>query len=423
VEDADAVVNLAGENILGGRWTRRRRARIERSRVDLTEQIVASIGAARNRPSVFVSANAIGYYGDRGDEVLAEDSSPGTDWVARMCQRWETAAMRATAHGVRVVPVRIGVVISPHDGALARMLPIFRAGVGGRLGSGEQYMSWIHIEDLIGVLENAIADARYVGPINAVAPNPVTNRTFTAELACVLGRSARLPVPRLALRAAVGKGASVLLASQRVDPRRLGALGYTFLRPTIREALVDVSDGSPSVLRAGPVPLAEYLQARKPTHQLRQSTRINAPIDEVFAFFSDAANLGVITPPDLAFRIVTPQPIDMGDGTVIDYRIGIGPFPMRWRTVIESWRPPQGFIDSQHKGPYRSWWHSHSFRSDGDSTVMEDRVYYAAPLGPLGRIANRLFIARMLRRIFSYRSQAIHLRFPPKARARFKEVA
>lgn len=420
IQNADAVVNLAGENILGGRWTRKRKRRLEQSRVELTRDVVDAIAAAKKRPKTFVCASAVGFYGDRGAELLTEEDAPGEGFLSELCADWERAALRARAVGVRVVPLRIGVVLGAHGGALAKMLPAFRAGLGGRIGSGDQYVPWIHLEDMVRVIEHALHDRRYNGVINAVAPNPITNRELTAALSDALGRSARIPVPRLALRAALGRASGVLLASQRVDPRRLASLGFQFHKPTIREALVELSDAqAPAILRrSGPVPTTDYLRRRKPTYQLHQRTRIDAPLDEVFAFFSRAENLGVITPPKMAFRILTPRPIDMADGATIDYRIGVGPIPMTWRTRIESWRPPNGFVDSQTKGPYRSWWHSHTFRADGDQTVMEDRVYYAPPLGLLGRLAHKLFIGRMLRRIFSYRSQAIQLRFPGHKRAR-----
>ncbi len=163
------------------------------------------------------------------------------------------------------------------------------------------------------------------------------------------------------------------------------------------------------------LPRCEYLQRRPARHLLRTECSIRAPLSEVFAFFSEAKNLEQLTPRKLSFRILTPQPIVMRAGTVIDYRIRLGPFPLRWRTVIERFEPGSAFVDSQHRGPYASWWHEHHFRAEGDSTLMEDRVYYSVPFGPLGRLVNAVLVESQLRHIFEYRARAIREIFPARA--------
>lgn len=413
---ADAVINLAGEPIADGRWSAKRKAAIYDSRINLTRRLVNAIEVAERRPEVLVSASAVGFYGDRGGEKIDEEFPPGEGFLADVCRDWEDEARAAEALGVRVSIPRIGIVLARDGGALAKMLPPFRAGVGGPLGDGRQFMPWIHLEDLVELLALAVTARRYRGPFNATAPNPVTNRVFAKALGRVLRRPAIFRVPGPMLSIALGQLSAAVLQGQRAEPKRLESLGFAFRFDRVEEALRDLlaDDDTVEIERLGresTLPAGEYVAKRRPRYLLRQRTVVDAPLDEVFSFFSKAENLGAITPPGMSFAIQTPAPIAMGQGTTIDYRIKLGPVPMPWRTVIERWEPGVCFVDAQHRGPYRCWWHEHHFRADGDRTVMEDRVYYAPPLGILGRIANRLFIAPMLKLIFGYRRRAIRQRF------------
>ncbi len=243
VARADAVVNLAGANLFEGRWTVQRKRDLVESRVGLTRRLVHAMAAVERQPAALVSASAVGYYGDRGAEVLDEESPPGGDFLAGLCRDWEDAALRAGDLGVRVATFRIGIVLDPEGGALAKMLPIFRAGLGGRLGGGRQWMSWIHRRDLVELLATAVADDRFRGPFNAVAPAPVTNRELTAALARAVGRAAPFAVPAGALRLGLGEAAGALLASQRVVPGRLCGLEWPFAFPRLDGALAAVLSG------------------------------------------------------------------------------------------------------------------------------------------------------------------------------------
>ncbi len=232
LEGLDAVVHLAGENLGTGRWTRAKKARIRTSRVDGTRLLASALAGLKRPPKVLISASAVGFYGNRGDEELDEQSPPGTGFLAGLCRDWEAATEPAAQAGIRVVTARFGVILAREGGALARMLPIFRLGLGGRLGSGRQFMSWITLDDALGALRFVVADDSLSGPVNLVAPNPVTNREFTKTLGRVLHRPTLLPAPALALRIALGEMAGeMLLASARVLPRRLLASGF---RPTAR---------------------------------------------------------------------------------------------------------------------------------------------------------------------------------------------
>jgi uncharacterized protein len=236
-DGVEVVVNLAGEPVAEGRWTDERKGRIRDSRVLGTRNLVAGLASLAHRPRVLVSASAVGYYGDRGDEILVEASAPGRDFLADVCVAWEREARAAEALGMRVVCVRTGLVLARDGGALARMLTPFRMGMGGRLGDGKQWMPWIHIDDEIGILLHAMKDDRVQGPINAVGPRPVTNAEFTLQLARVLHRPAFLPVPKAALRLAFGEMGEILTASQRVLPKEAERSGYTFKHTELASAL------------------------------------------------------------------------------------------------------------------------------------------------------------------------------------------
>ena len=241
VRGMDVIVNLSGEGVADARWTAERKEAILRSRVDSTRTLVtamAGVQQERWRPFVFISASATGIYGNRGDEVLDESAATGTGFLADVCKDWERAAVEADALGVRVVELRTGVVLTPAGGALAKLLPAFKAGLGGRLGSGKMWMSWISLDDLVGAIYHAVLDRRCDGPVNAVAPRAVTNGEFTRVLGRVLKRPAVLPVPAGALRAAFGEMADeALLSSARAVPGKLEEAGYEFRHENVEAAL------------------------------------------------------------------------------------------------------------------------------------------------------------------------------------------
>ena len=242
----DAVVHLAGENI-AQRWTPAAKARIRASRVDATRLLCEALVKLPRPPRVFVCASAVGYYGDRGDEVLGEQSGPGTGFLAEVCQAWEQAAGPARRCGIRVMHLRLGVVLARHGGALAKMLPAFRLGLGSQLGTGRQFWSWIVLEDLLRVIELALAESNLNGAVNAVSPAPVTNAEFTRSLARALRRPALLPMPAMVVKLLFGEmGREALLASARVRPARLIESGFAFRFPELHAALASALKGQAS---------------------------------------------------------------------------------------------------------------------------------------------------------------------------------
>ncbi len=238
IEGVDAVVNLAGENIAGGRWTASRRARLLGSRVDATRTLVMTCAGLKRKPAVFISASAIGIYGDGGEAELTEASPPGRGFLPETCLIWETNAEGAARAGMRTALLRFGVVLAREGGALAKMLPVFRLGLGGRMGSGTQWMSWVSLDDVVGVVRHVLDNANCSGAVNVVAPASATNADFTAALGRVLHRPARLPVPGWLLRLLFGQMAvETILGSARVRPERLRAAGYGFRHPDLEAAL------------------------------------------------------------------------------------------------------------------------------------------------------------------------------------------
>jgi hypothetical protein len=389
IEAADAVVNLAGEGVAEGRWTAHRREAIRSSRVSTTRALVDAIErlAPGRRPHALVSASAVGYYGDRGDEILIEEAAAGPGFLAEVCGAWEAEAGRAAALGVRTAITRIGVVLGRGGGALERMLPPFRLGLGGRLGPGTQWMSWIHRDDLVALLRFALERASVSGVMNAVAPEPVRNDTFTRALGATLGRPALLPVPAAALRLALGEMSAILLASQRVRCAAAERAGFGFRYREVGAALAEI------LSERGREIEHEQWFPRRPA--------------EVFAFFSDPHNLERITPDFLRFRVLGTSTPEIRRGTRIDYRLSLRGLPIRWQSVIECWEPGVRFVDVQTRGPYRSWRHTHEFDEHAGGTIVRDRVRYELPFGAVGDLLALGLVERDLAAIFAYRRERL----------------
>jgi hypothetical protein len=239
LEGVDAVVHLAGEPI-AQRWSEARKRAIRESRVNSTRLLVEGLKSLERKPRVLVSGSAIGFYGDRGEELLEETSSPGTGFLPETCQAWERAAMEAMGLGIRTAVLRTGIVLSTRGGALKKMLPPFRMGVGGPVGSGAQWMSWIHIDDVVGAIRHSLAKDDVMAAVNVVAPEPATNKEFSRSLGRALSRPAFFPAPGFALKLAFGEMAAIVLEGQRVAPRKLLATGYRFQFPELPGALGDV---------------------------------------------------------------------------------------------------------------------------------------------------------------------------------------
>lgn len=390
--EVDAVVHLLGESVADGRWTPERKRRILDSRRDGTRNLWTSLRA--RAPRVVVSASAVGYYGDRGEESLSETSAKGAGFLADVCDEWERAVQfpeDPVFAGTRKLSLRIGMVLAAGGGALARLIPIYQTGAGGVIGNGQAWMSWIHLTDLVRLILWSLEEERASGLVNAVAGEPVRNREFTKALVGALGSFQGPPVPRLALQALYGEMSEVVLASQKVAESRAAALGFAFRYNDVAEALRDVCRhhrGGYSVLER-----EQYLPYRK---------------EVVFPFFADAANLEKITPPLLNFAVKSQSTPALGAGTLIEHALKIRGVRVRWRTLIEEWRPPELFVDVQLKGPYRVWRHEHMFEDLGPGVLMRDRVRYRLPLGLLGGLVAGSFVRGDVEKIFAFRRKYLH---------------
>ena len=238
LEGFDAVVHLAGESIAEGPWTEKKKKKIRESRVKGTKLLGDALANLSDRPKTFLCASAIGYYGNRGDEVLTEASAPGSDFLAKVCVEWEETSSLAKEKGIRTVDCRFGIILDPNGGALKKMLPPFRMGIGGKIGDGKQWMSWIALDDVVGALKFALEKDSLSGPVNFVAPNPVRNTDFTKALGKALSRPTLFPIPAFGLRFLFGEMAdALLLSSQRVEPTLLLRASYPFLYPELSDAL------------------------------------------------------------------------------------------------------------------------------------------------------------------------------------------
>jgi uncharacterized protein (TIGR01777 family) len=397
----DAVVNLAGEPVAGTRWTAAKKALIRDSRTQGTRQLVRAVLQHGARVATFVQGSAIGYYGERGDERLTAASVMGTGFLADVVQALEAelAPLAEQRPQLRVPVVRTGIVLARQGGALAEMLPMFRLSAAGRLGTGRQWMSWIHLEDIVGLFLHAL-DRAPSGILEGVAPQPATNRQFTTALCRSLGVIENLPVPALAVQALFGERAAVVLGSARVAPQATLASGFTFRFETVESALEDLL-----------VPLRGGVHLRVWEQWLPQAAA------DIWPFFCDAHNLEDITPPFLAFRVLGMSTPQIGAGTLIDYRLKLNGMPFSWQTRIDTWDPPRRFADLQVKGPYKLWHHTHDFLPMAGGTLMRDTVRYCLPAGWLGALAGGPKVAGDVERIFDFRSRRIDERFGTRSPA------
>lgn len=391
----DAVVNLAGEPVADTRWTAAKKALIRDSRARGTQQLVRAVLQHGPGVATFVQGSAIGYYGERGDERLTASSTKGAGFLADVVQALEAELRPLTEQRpqVRVPVVRTGIVLARQGGALAEMLPMFRLSAAGRLGTGRQWMSWIHLDDIVGLFLHAL-DGAPSGILEGVAPQPATNRQFTTALCRSLGVIENLPVPNLAIQALFGERAAVVLGSTRLEPLATQASGFRFRFETVEQALEDLL-----------APERGGIRLRVWEQWLPHAAQ------DIWPFFCDANNLEDITPPFLAFRVLGMSTPVIGAGTLIDYRLRLSGIPIAWQTRIDTWDPPRRFIDLQAKGPYALWHHTHDFIPMGAGTLMRDTVRYRLPAGWIGALAGGIKVAADVERIFDYRARKIDERF------------
>ncbi len=405
LEGSDIIIHLAGESVGEGRWTTDRKKEMADSRVLSTRNLVEGIKKVGKSPQAFILGSAIGVYGNRGNEELDESSSSGvagssgSAFLTQVCLDWEKELSPLSGLGVPASVVRTGIVLARDSGALAKLLPIFQAGLGGKTGSGQQWMSWIHLRDIVGIFSHLVrerlAGRDVSGIFNGTAPTPETNAAFSKTLGAALGKPAILPAPGTALQVGLGEMADLVLTGQKVLPRRTVASGYKFEFPTLKAALEDLCGGR-----------------RKGADVLEAVQWVPFPVEKVFSFFCDEKNLERLTPPFLSFNVLGKSTDEIQEGTLIDYRLKLHGLPMKWRTRIEKWKPNEAFVDRQLSGPYARWEHTHGFRPLRGGTLMTDEVLYRLPMGMLGKGVAGGYVRGDVMKIFDYRREIIRKLFP-----------
>jgi len=384
-EFVDAIVHLAGESIAGKSWSNQQKKIIVESRLLGTRNLVEVLSRLplNKRPKVLLSGSAVGYYGYQREEVLDESASAGQDFLAKLCVDWEQEALKAKKLGLRVVLARTGLVLSKEGGALAEMPPV-------QISNGKNWMSWIHIEDMVRIIDFAIENENISEAINCVAPKPVQNKDFVKILAHVR----RIPfvgrVPRVFLDIALGEMAQVVVSSLRVKAKALETAGFKFLHPDLSLALEHELRG------CGPLDSVLFKDQFVPLKP-----------EEVFPFFSRAENLETLTPPWLNFKIVAKSKEQIKKGSLIDYKLNIHGVPVRWRTLISAWKKNELFIDEQLKGPYTKWHHVHTFDTVLGGCLLRDEITYRAPGFIFGKLLLSKWISSDVNKIFSYRQEQI----------------
>ena len=388
----EGVIHLAGDGVADSRWSKARKREIHDSRVLGTKAITDSLLQHAKGIKFFISASAVGIYGIKGDpeRLLTESEPVGDDFLAKVTEAWEDASLRLEkVAGLRRVILGIGLVLGEHGGLVEKLLPIFKSLAGGRLGSGRQWMSWIHVDDLVTLILKSMRDDSYLGAYNAASPNPVRNDEFTRAFAGALEVVAFAPAPGIALRIVFGELAAFLLASQRVEPKRLMEAGFKFQYPQLGEALQGLLSG-----------------LGRDTELYMEQWVAKAP-EEVFPFFANEMNLEKITPPFLNFRVLGKSTKTVEEGTKINYSLRLHGVPLAWESRIQRWEKNVRFVDFQLRGPYAKWEHLHEFLPMAGGTLLIDRVRYRLPLGRLGALFAGAWVGRDVHKIFAYRRKVV----------------
>ena len=387
LKDVDVVINLSGENIASSFWTETQKRKLMDSRKMSVRRIVKAMAVMNTKPKVFISASAVGFYGNRSNEELQETSSAGEGFLSKVCQSWENEITEAEELGIRTVIFRLGMVLGHDGGALEKIMPAFKLGLGGKLGDGSQWMSWIHINDFIDMIVYSIENPSIKGIINAVSPNPVKNIEFTKTLGRLVKRPTILPVPGIALKVVLRDLSDLLLYSQKVSADKICKNGFKFTYSKIEQAFKEVSEHS--------------------FHEINTEQWVPQTIKQTFSFFKEAKNLERLTPKFLNFKILNQSTQEIEDGTILTYRLSIHGIPFKWKSKITDWNPASKFSDIQLKGPYNYWYHTHSFEERNGGTIIKDRVLYKVPFGFIGDLVVGNFIKKDLETIFSYRTKTI----------------
>lgn len=379
-DNVDIIINLAGENIASHRWSEKRKLQLLKSRVKAISFLLEKL--EEHSPKSFrkiISASAIGFYGNQKIEVN-EESKVGNDFLAKLCQEWEAPLVQQSKFKYHII--RIGLVLDPNEGALSKMLPLFDANIAGKIANGKQYMSWIHVNDLIKQFLYLIQNSPKEAILNGTAPSPLTNQEFTQKLASKLQKFALIPAPKMILKMALGEMSSLLVSGQKVQSKFSHFEDFNFEFPTLDSALEEIF----------PSNIFKY--------QSYQWFPI--PKEDVFKFFKHHENLIKMTPPKLNLKIVKSSSKMLEVGCIIHYKFKQFGLPISWKTRITRYEENNFFIDEQISGPFKSWQHEHNFISLSNGTLVKDLITYQHPI----RSSNALIRAELVK-LFKFRSVAL----------------
>ena len=416
MDKCDLVINLAGSPV-ATRWTKKKKMDLIESRIGITRLIANAIKESNKPPRTLISASAIGYYGDRGDEKLTESSTKGEGFLPKLCEDWETSALDAQSLETRVCLLRIGIVLGREGGILATLGSLFENNMGGYIGS-KQYVSWIHIHDIVRIVDECITNESLNGPINCSSPLSVTNREFSLNLRQATKSKVLIRIPLLFFKPILGEAIQVLTNSQNVKPTVLESIGFQFKYTKLIEALnSEFENENITIEKYKPKPSEidqekeKYNIQNRGQYQLNSEVLLNRDSETLFTFFSSPMNLGLLTPGWMDFRI-TDIPNTIKSGSFIRYKIGLWFISLHWVTKIITLTPNKRFVDTQENGPYSLWWHEHLIIENPNGTItMKDKVIYRMPFWIFGRLAHKLLVKNTLMRIFRFRKQMIRFRF------------
>lgn len=395
--DVEGVFHLAGENVGEKRWSAKQKQHILNSRQKISQNLVEKVNQFAQSCKFFISASAIGYYPDsRGESWIDESTKPDNNFLANVCVNWENATKSLNSN-IRKVTLRIGVVLGHDGGMLKKLVPIYRNGLGGPVGSGNQWMSWIHVDDVVNMFKFAMNNEELEGTYNAVAPNPIQYKDFNKILSQYTQRPAWFKVPSFVLKLVMGDASILALSSQRISSSKIQSYGFEFHFQTMDSALKNICEFN----------LLPPKKKKSFHHYERRVQFVDKPIDEVFVFFKKATNLEKITPPFLNFKVLSQSTPQIQEGTRFKYQLKLHGLPIRWTTIITEWKDNEKFVDFQKTGPYQVWYHRHIFIPLGKGTLMVDEVRYRLPLGMLGELFGLSFVKKDVKNIFNYRQKVI----------------
>lgn len=395
LEKIEAVVNLAGENIGERRWSEEEKEKILKSRSELSKNLINSLNISNL--SVFLQASAIGFYPESvGDQWIDEKTESGSGFLSKVCRQWEAPALNLP-ETVRACVARFGAVLGADGGLLEKLAPLYRMGGGATIGDGKQWMSWIHIDDLVNFLVFSLENEKVSGTCNAVSPEPVRNGDFNQELAEAVDRPAFVKVPSFAIKALMGEKASLALNTQRVSSRIEKDFGFRFAYPKLKAALKQICSH-------------EKLPPEKDEgfhYTFKSSMWVDRSRKDVFAFFNNPVNLTKVSPKDLRLELLESSSPSLSKGSVFKFKMNQKGATVKLKSKVFGWKEDDFFCDAQVEGPFKAWHHTHRFEDLNGGTLVVDEVRYKPPFGVLGDAAQALVVKRDLQKMFQHRATAV----------------